>query len=349
MDQGEGGKLGTGRPSHVGHCAKYPQAVYNIGFVKCKQQEWQYVQRVVAGIAHYFEPLEEVIRYHLIPALLGLKPGELDSDLRQTLTHSVKTGGLGILNPMDTAQRVHNISAAATGCLTASLIRNDGTFDIAEHNRTARTTTLEARKGRIEDELLSLTRRGEGNATKQQRDKRNTKNGAWLTVVPTEKNGTVLLANEWRDSVRLRYNFSPQGMQSHCDGCNSAMKLSNMLWHVRKEDSYMPDMIFYGTNSTTCVVKPQCLPSAYANPTFTCVPVSQGNELPVDHLLLLHFPHKLQPLLRSEGMSAALAFGDLVVKRYSIYESLTPMPSHIYQLKSPRSSNVRKRRRRVSI
>ena len=43
----------------------------------------------------------------------------------------------------------------------------------------------------------------------------------------------------------------------------------------------MPDMIFYGTNFTTCVVKPQCLPSAYANPTFTCVPVSQGNELPV--------------------------------------------------------------------
>jgi hypothetical protein len=62
---------------------KYPQSVY-IGFVKCKQQEWQYVQRVVAGIAHYFEPLEEVIRYHLIPALLGLKPGELDSDLRLT-------------------------------------------------------------------------------------------------------------------------------------------------------------------------------------------------------------------------------------------------------------------------
>ena len=37
----------------------------------------------------------------------------------------------------------------------------------------------------------------------------------------------------------------------------------------------MPDMIFYGTNFTTCVVKPQCLPSVYANPTFTCVPVTR--------------------------------------------------------------------------
>ena len=93
----------------AGVAAKYPQAVY-IGFVKCKQPEWQYAQRVVADIGHYFEPLEEVIRNELIPALLGLKGGELDQDLRQTLTHSVKTGGLGIQNPMDTAQRVHSIS-----------------------------------------------------------------------------------------------------------------------------------------------------------------------------------------------------------------------------------------------
>jgi hypothetical protein len=89
----------------AGVAAKYSQAVY-IGFVKCKQPEWQYVQPVVADIGHYFEPLEEVIRNELIPALLGLKEGELDQqDLRQTLTHSVKTGGLGIQNPMDTAQR----------------------------------------------------------------------------------------------------------------------------------------------------------------------------------------------------------------------------------------------------
>ena len=54
---------------------KYPQAVY-IGFVKCKQQEWQYAQHVVANIGHYFESLEEVIHNELIPALLGLKVGE---------------------------------------------------------------------------------------------------------------------------------------------------------------------------------------------------------------------------------------------------------------------------------
>ena len=245
--------------------AKYPQSAY-IGYVKCKQPEWQYVQRVVADIAHFFEPLEEAIRYHFIPALLGLKSDELDSDLQQTLTHSVKTGGMGILNPMDTAQRVHSISAAATGCLTASLIRNDGTFAIDEHNRTARKATQAARKSRIDDEMLSLTRRGEGNATKQRRDKRNTKNGAWLTVVPTEKNGTVLLPTEWRDSVKLRYNFSPQGMQTHCDGCNSAMTVEHALSckkgglvHARHDElrNALHNMCCEATSSSRCSREPK--------------------------------------------------------------------------------------------
>jgi hypothetical protein len=137
----------------------------------------------------------------------------------QTLTHSVKTGGMGILNPMDTAQHVHSISVAAT----------PQRFNIDEHNKTARAATQEAQKGRIEDELLSLTQWGEGNASKQRWDKPNTSNRAWLTVVPTARNGTVLLATEWRDSVRLWFNLPPQGMQTHCDGCNSAMTVEHAM------------------------------------------------------------------------------------------------------------------------
>jgi hypothetical protein len=90
---------------------------------------------------------------------------------------------------MDTAQRVHSISVAATGYLTSSLININDTFDIDEHNKTARLASQGAHKNRVDDELLSLTRWGEGNASRRRRDKRNTTNSAWLTVtvVPTEK------------------------------------------------------------------------------------------------------------------------------------------------------------------
>ena len=112
---------------------RHPQAVY-IGFVKCKQAEWQYVQRVVADIASLFEPLEEAIRNCLIPTLLNLQPGELSAEDRQLLSHSVKTGGLGIQNPLDTAPRVHSVLVAATKHLTASMVDDEVSFDVILHS-----------------------------------------------------------------------------------------------------------------------------------------------------------------------------------------------------------------------
>jgi hypothetical protein len=156
---------------------RHPQAVY-IGFVKCKQAEWQYVQRVVADIASLFEPLEEAIRNCLIPALLNLQPGELSAEDRQLLSHSVKTGGLGIQNPLDMAPRVHSVSVAATKHLTASIVDDEVSFDLLLHTKTARTASQDAHCGRIEDEMLSLDRRGRENAWTRRRDKRNCSNGA---------------------------------------------------------------------------------------------------------------------------------------------------------------------------
>ena len=184
---------------------------------------------MVADTAHLFEPLEEAIRMQLIPALLGLQPDELSSDQRQLLSHSVKTGGMGIQNPLDTAPRVHQVSLAATKHLTTSLVDDEVSFDLQLHTKTARTASHEAHRARIEDEMIALSRRGQENASVGRRDKRNCSNGAWLTVIPTTLNDTNLEKNEWQDSARLRNNLAPMGMQSHCDGCGAGMSVDSML------------------------------------------------------------------------------------------------------------------------
>jgi hypothetical protein len=94
------------------------------------QIEWQYVQRVVADTTPSCSPLEEVIRTHFLPALLGLPSVEIDGDYRQLLTHSVKLGGLAIRNPVDTAPCVHKASLAATRHLTVSLVDPATGFDL---------------------------------------------------------------------------------------------------------------------------------------------------------------------------------------------------------------------------
>ena len=58
---------------------------------------------------------------------------------------------------------------------------------------------------------------------------RATKTGAWLTVQPSEVNGTKLGAQEWRDALFLRYGLEPQDLPTHCEGCQSKFSISHSL------------------------------------------------------------------------------------------------------------------------
>jgi hypothetical protein len=115
---------------------RYPQTAY-AGFTFCLQNEWQYVQRVVADPAPFFLPLEAAIRTSFFPALLGIPSTEINGKYRQLLTHSVKLGGLAIRNPVDTAPRVHKASLAATRHLTVSLVDPATRFDPGAHRMCA--------------------------------------------------------------------------------------------------------------------------------------------------------------------------------------------------------------------
>ena len=115
---------------------RYPQTAYT-GFTFCLQNEWQYVQRVVADTAPFFSPLEAAIRTSFLPALLGIPSStEIDGEYRQLLTHSVRLGGLAIRNPVDTAPSVHRALLAATCHLTASLV-DQLRFDLGTHRACA--------------------------------------------------------------------------------------------------------------------------------------------------------------------------------------------------------------------
>jgi hypothetical protein len=48
-------------------------------------------------------------------------------------------------------------------------------------------------------------------------------------VLPNWLNGTGLLADEWRDNVRLWYNHSPLDMPTACNGCGTKMTIKHTL------------------------------------------------------------------------------------------------------------------------
>ena len=47
--------------------------------------------------------------------------------------------------------------------------------------------------------------------------------------MPSLLNGTALTAEEFRDSLRLRYGFTPAHLPSHCDGCASRFNVEHAL------------------------------------------------------------------------------------------------------------------------
>ena len=82
--------------------------------------EWQYLQRIVTEVGFLMGPIEDALREAFFPALFGGE--EVGAELREILGHSMKCGGLGIPDPRLSAERVYNISKAASEVLIGSLI-----------------------------------------------------------------------------------------------------------------------------------------------------------------------------------------------------------------------------------
>ncbi len=58
----------------------------------------------------------------------------MDSEFRELLTHGVKTGGIAIRSPVDTAVHVHETSLGATSHLITSMVDKDDHLNLEDHH-----------------------------------------------------------------------------------------------------------------------------------------------------------------------------------------------------------------------
>ena len=72
------------------------------------QLEWQYLQSNVPIVVTLMGPIEETLREKFSPALFGGE--EINTNSWKILGHSVKHGGLGILDPWFSAESAYNTS-----------------------------------------------------------------------------------------------------------------------------------------------------------------------------------------------------------------------------------------------
>ena len=208
---------------------RYPQTAY-AGMAFSLQAEWQYLQRVTEGVGEHFAPIEEAIAGVFLPALFQLKKEEIAS-MRSLLSLSVRWGGLGLPNPVQSARTSFDTSTAVTSMLTAALLKQEPhALDVGlylKSNATARKAARAEREQQNEIRFDELS--ADADVPTKCRLDRSRECGSWLTTMPNTFNGTVLSAEEFRDSLRLRFGFQPKGLPAMCDGCGAKFGVEHAL------------------------------------------------------------------------------------------------------------------------
>ena len=89
--------------------------------------------------------------------------------------------------------------------------------------------------------------------------------GAWLTGLPSHKNGTILSKKDFTDNIRYRNRFKPNNLPWYCDGCGTVLttehglncKFGGLVY--KRHDATANTWIYLGAQAfqpSVCSLKP---------------------------------------------------------------------------------------------
>ena len=173
------------------------------------------MQRTVPDVSGLFQPLEDTIRLQLIPSLTGRQVSDLE---RRLLALSVRLGGMGLTNPVESADDEFKASSLLTSGLVAVVKNQDRDFsnlDAAEVSRKLKQVKSE-KESKLKQKQLELKEEmgPDGKRTIELCEEKGA--GAWLNALPIRSLGYDLNKQAFRDSICLRYNWRVPDTPAFC-------------------------------------------------------------------------------------------------------------------------------------
>ena len=163
----------------------------------------------------------------LIPAITERKCDQLDRDI---LALPVCLGGLGLGNPSLEARREYASSVKVTKPLVDQIVSQshqlpkDSLTKLAQQEvRSERPKELEHRAERIKEMTPRKTQRALDLAMATEKG-----SSAWLTELPLQDLGFNLNKREFRDAVKLRYDWPVEDIPSTC-ACGEAFTVDHSM------------------------------------------------------------------------------------------------------------------------
>ena len=204
--------------------ANHPHLAYS-NFVSSLKFKWCYLQRTMVNTSGLFEDLERAIRERLIPKIIGRHCNDMERNL---LALPIKLGGMGLDNPMETADHQYSYSLANSRPLIDAIIAGEGDVMKIE-SKCAELRADTSHKEVMRKKNLSTTLQEEHPTLKRIFDL-NTDTGAstWLSAKPYKWLGFELSRQEFTDAVSLRYEFVIPDLPSMCQ-CGKANSSDHAL------------------------------------------------------------------------------------------------------------------------
>ena len=206
---------------------------------------------MIPGTSFLYSPIEEKLRQDFLPKVTGQN---YISDIeRDIMSLPARLGGLGVRNPVKTADESHEASRKITLPLV-NKIRKQETDEEDENNEKDENDDLKKIKRQIaaekrakekkeRNEILQKLQQQETETDHPQHRKKKKKRppdvltramesaaqkgtSSWLTSMPNQTH--ELNKQEWRDSMALRYGWLPKNLPQMCS-CSSKNSVQHAL------------------------------------------------------------------------------------------------------------------------
>ena len=186
---------------------------------------WTYFLRTLPDIEDLLEPLERAIADVLIPSITD---HHCTKEERDQVALPVRLGGLGLINPSHDAASQFKVSTKITAPLVEKIIAQDhetpadtAVKTLQQCVRRETNEALQTRLGNVRESLPQKTQRATDLATEK---------GAsnWLTVLPLKDMGYNLNKGEFRDAVKLRYDWEIDDKPTVCV-CGDAFTIDHAM------------------------------------------------------------------------------------------------------------------------
>ena len=204
-----------------------PHAAY-IALTKAYKSKFTYFMRTIEAFEDYTDPVQEALNEILLPQLFG-QDEPLSDELCELVTLTPAQGGLGVPNlrvetPMQyAASKIftkHHVESIK--CQSVEMRPSEQSID--DLKKIQQTIKMETAKSRMDNIDASLSPEVLCLVT-QSRDKGAS---SWLNAIPLKDQGLALNKQEFRDSLRMRYNLPLHDLPSFCP-CGDRFNINHAL------------------------------------------------------------------------------------------------------------------------